>query len=330
MRVLVTGGGGFVGGATVERLVAQGHEVRSFSRGHYPALEALGVEHVAGDLGDAAAVRAACIDCDAVVHTAAKAGVWGDPAAYRRANLVGTRNVLAACRTESVSRLVYTSTPSVVHAGGDIEGKRADELPYTRHPQTAYQATKTRAEQEVLAANSAELAVVALRPHLVWGPGDPHLVPRVLERGKHGRIALPGGGEKRVDTVYIDNAADAHVAALDRLTPGADCAGRAYFVTNDEPRPLREIILAILSAGGIDARVVAIPTPLAKAAGALLESGFRRAQLEREPPLTRFVAEQMSTAHWFDIEDTKRDLAWTPTVSIDEGMRRLRESLSAG
>ncbi|MCZ7679662.1 MAG: NAD-dependent epimerase/dehydratase family protein [Sandaracinaceae bacterium] len=257
--------------------------MRSFSRGRYPELDALGVEHARGDLADRAAVRRAAEGCDAVVHTAAKAGVWGSPLEYRRANVIGTENVLAACVAASIPRLVYTSTPSVVHQGGDIEG--GDEsLPYTAHASTAYQATKTEAEKLVLAAQSRALSVVALRPHLVWGPGDPHLVPRILARGRRGRVALPGGGAARVDTVYVDNAADAHVAALERLAPDAACAGRAYFVTNGEPRPLRDIVLGILRAGGVEARVVSIPPRVAHAAGALLEAAFR---LSRAPSASR-------------------------------------------
>ena len=328
MRVLLTGGGGFLGGAIAARLVARGHSVRSFSRGRYDSLDALGVTHVRGDLSDRASVIAAAQGCDAVVHTAAKAGVWGAYDDYRRANLDGTRNVLAACRAHHIPKLVYTSTPSVVHAGGPIEG--GDEsLPYTERPSTAYQATKTQAEREALEANREHLSVVALRPHLIWGPGDPHLVPRILARGRRGRIALPGGGRELVDTVYVDNAADAHVAALDRLGPDSACTGKAYFVTNDDPRPMREIVLAILRAGGIaDPKVVPIPNGVARFAGALMEKAFTLARAEREPPLTRFVVQQLSTAHWFDISAAKRDLGWAPAVSIEDGMERLRVSLS--
>lgn len=328
MRVLLTGGGGFLGGAIARALVASGHSVRSFSRGHYPALEAAGVQHVSGDLADRDAVIAAARGCDAVVHTAAKAGVWGEPREYRRANLDGTRNVLAACRAHAIPRLVYTSTPSVVHRPGGVEG--GDEsLPYTSEPDvTPYVETKTRAEREVLEAHGRPTSVVALRPHLVWGPGDPHLVPRILARGRRGRIALPGGGRARVDTVYVDNAADAHVAALEHLAPDAVCAGKAYFVSNGEPMPLRDIVLGILEAGGVERpRVVPVPRRLARVAGAALERAYRAAKIEREPPLTRFVAESLSTPHWFDIGAARRDLEWTPRVSIAEGLDRLRAAL---
>jgi nucleoside-diphosphate-sugar epimerase len=320
MRVLVTGGAGFLGAAIVRELSAQ-HEVRTFSRGPNEA----DVEHVRGDIADASAVREAARGCDAIVHTAAKAGVWGDYDEYRRANVVGTKNVLAACREHTIARLVYTSTPSVVHPGGDIEG--GDEsLPYARHPSTAYQATKIEAERLVLGAQTSSLCVVALRPHLIWGPGDPHLIPRIVARGARGRIALPRGGAHLVDTVYVDNAAEAHRMALQ--APALACAGRAYFITNGEPRPLSNIVLGILRAAGIEAKVVSIPQPIAHAAGALLEGAFKLARTSREPPLTRFVAEQLSTAHYFDIGAARRDLGWTPRISIDEGLERLRASFA--
>lgn len=330
MRVLLTGGGGFLGRAIARRLVESDHSVRSFSRGPHEELAALGVSHVQGDLADRAAVIAAAKGCDAVVHTAAKAGVWGAYQKYRRANLDGTRNVIAACRAHQVPKLVYTSTPSVVYSGGDVEG--GDEsLPYTEQASTPYQATKTQAEREVLDANGERLSVVALRPHLIWGPGDPHLVPRIVSRARGGRIALPGGGRRLVDTVYVDNAADAHVDALARLGPDAACAGRAYFITNGEPRPLREIVLGILRASGVaNPRVVPIPMRIARTAGLLLETAFRLTRVEREPPLTRFVVEQLSTAHWFDIGAAKRDLGWSPAVSIDEGLERLTAAFREG
>jgi len=328
MKVLLTGGGGFLGGATARRLVAKGHEVRSFSRGRYPDLDALGIEHISGNLGDRDAVIAAAEGCDAVVHTAAKAGVWGAYADYEQTNLEGTRNVIAACRAHGISRLVHTSSPCVVHAGDGIEG--GDEsLPYVENPMSSYQATKTQAEREALEASDSDLGVVALRPHNIWGPGDPHLVPRILARARGGRIALPGGGAHVVDTVYVDNAADAHVAALEHLGPGSPLAGRAYFVTNDEPVPLRDIVVGVLRASGIEKpKVVAIPRPVAHFAGAMLEDAFTLFRAEREPPLTRFVAAQLSTAHWFDISAAKRDFEWAPAISIDEGLRRLGKSLA--
>jgi nucleoside-diphosphate-sugar epimerase len=326
-RVLVTGGGGFLGKAIVERLVARGDAVRSFSRGHYPALDALGVESVRGDLGEPGAVRAAVRGCDAVIHTAALAGVWGPFRDYHRANLLGTRHVLEACRAEGVERLVHTSTPSVVHDGGDVvDGD--ESLPYGRVYRTAYQVTKIEAEREVLREH--RVRVVALRPHLVWGPGDPHLVPRIVARGRRGLLPLPDGGRAVVDTTYIDNAADAHVAALDALVPGAACIGRAYFITNGEPRPLREIVEAIWACAGVEARVLPLPRRVAEVAGAVLEDAFGLLRSRREPPLTRFVAEQLGTTHHFSIAAAARDLGWAPRVSLDEGFERLAAWFSTG
>ncbi|MEZ4473497.1 MAG: NAD-dependent epimerase/dehydratase family protein [bacterium] len=327
-RVLVTGGGGFLGGAVVDRLLARGLEVRSFARGAYPALAARGVEVHQGDLADAAAVSAAVAGCEAVIHVAALPGVWGPASAFERANTLGTQHILDACRAHGVGRLVYTSTPSVVHAGGDIEG--ADEsLPYPDHFATHYPRTKAAAERAVLAANGPDLATIALRPHLIWGPGDNHLVPRILARARAGRLRLVGGGKKLVDTTYIDNAADAHLDALDRLTPRSASAGRAYFISNGEPRPMADIINAMLAAGGLGPCTRTISPRAAWAVGAVLEGVFGLLRLEREPPMTRFVAEQLSTAHWYDISAARRDLGYAPAVSLDEGFRRLQAALAA-
>ena len=240
MRVLLTGGGGFLGGATARALRERGHEVRSFSRGAYPALEALGVTHVRGELARADDVIRAAEGCEAVVHSAAKAGVWGDYPEYWRANVEGTRSVLAACRAHGIRRLVHVSTPAVVHAGGDILGGDGS-LPYVARFWTHYQETKTWAEREALAARGPDLAVVALRPHLIWGPGDPHMTPRILSRIRRGRIALPGPGDNLIDTLYVDNGAEALARALEALEPGAPHDGRAYFITNGEPRPVRDM-----------------------------------------------------------------------------------------
>ncbi len=321
MRVLLTGGGGFLGGATARRLREAGHEVRSFSRGRYPALEALGVEHVQGDLADTEAVTRAARGCDAVVHTAAKAGVWGAFEDYWRANVLGTRSVIAACRAASITRLVHTSSPAVVH-DGDVHG--GDEsMPYVSRFHSHYQETKTLSEREALGARGEGLAVTALRPHLIWGPGDPHMAPRILARIRGGRIALPRGGAGLIDTLYVDNGADALLHALERLEPGAPCDGRAYFITNGEPRTTARMVCDIAAALGRPARPVAIPMPVARAAGAALESAFTWARTRREPPFTRFSVEQIGGTHYFDIGAAARDLAWTPRVSIDEGLARL-------
>jgi len=327
VKALVTGGGGFLGGAIVRLLRARGDEVRSFARGHYPALEESGVEVHRGDIGDTTAVARAVEGMDVVFHVAGLTGVWGPYEEYHRVNVTGTENVLAACRGHGVRRLVFTSTPSVVHAGRDIEG--GDEsLPYAAAFSTHYPRTKAVAERLVLAADDQLLSTVALRPHLVWGPGDNHLVPRIVARGRARRLRLIGDRPNVVDTVYVDNAADAHLAAADRLAPGAPCAGKPYFITNGEPLPLAEIINGILGAAGLPPVTRRIPVPMALALGGLAELLYGVLRIRSEPPITRFVARQLSTSHWFDISAARRDLGYEPRVSIEEGLSRLAASLS--
>ena len=326
MNALVTGGGGFLGSAIVRRLVARGDRVRSLSRGRYPELDALGVEQIQGDMTDAGAVDRAVAGCDVVFHVAAKAGVWGPYADYYRANVLGTQHLLDACRKHDVHRLVFTSSPSVVFDGRDMEG--VDEsAPYPAHYEAAYPKTKAEAERRVLAANGADLATVALRPHLIWGPGDNHLTPRILERGRAGRLRRIGRANKLIDSVTIDNAADAHLLAADRLSPGSPIAGKAYFITNGEPVPLWDLVNRILAAGGVLPVTRTIPTWLAYTVGWLLETAYTVLRRRDEPPLTRFVVRELTTAHWFNIEAARRDLGYEPKVSIEEGLRRLAASL---
>lgn len=325
MQLLVTGGGGFLGQALCRALRAQGHEVRSFSRSRYDVLDALGVEQVQGDLTRRDAVIAAAQACDAVLHNAAKAGAWGSYASYFDANVVGTRHVIDACRAHGITRLVHTSTPSVTHrATHPVAGGTADSVPYATDLKAPYAATKLIAEREVLAANDATLSTIALRPRLIWGVGDTQLVPRLVTRAKAGRLRLIGGGDNVVDTTYIDNAAQAHVDALHALAPGAACAGRAYFISNGEPRTMRDTINALLSA--VDAPTVeaSLPFPLAYAIGATCEALWHALPLTGEPPLTRFLAEQLATTHWYDMAPARADFGYLPRVSFDEGLARLR------
>jgi len=328
MRVLVTGGGGFLGSALCRALVARGDQVRSLSRGDYPTLAASGVETHRGDVAEAAVVMKAVAGCDAVCHVAAKAGVWGPFAEYYQANVVGTQNVIDASRKHGVSRLVYTSSPSVVYAGGDECG--IDEsAPYPERYLTHYPRTKSEAERLALAANDASLATVALRPHLIWGPGDNHLLPRLMAGAKAGRLRRVGDGQNVVDTTYIDNAVQAHVAALDRLSPLAACAGRAYFIANDQPQPLWELIDRMLAAGGVPPVTQSISARKAYFAGALLELVYGALWLPGEPPMTRFVARQLATSHWYNLTAAKRDLGYSPTVTVEEGLERLKQWLNS-
>ncbi|HST44952.1 MAG TPA: 2-alkyl-3-oxoalkanoate reductase [Luteimonas sp.] len=328
MNLLVTGGGGFLGQALCRGLVAQGHAVTSFNRGRYPALDALGVHQLQGDLADRRAVVAACAGMDAVLHNAAKAGAWGDYEDYHRANVVGTGNVLAGCRAHGVPRLVYTSTPSVTHrATHPVAGGTADNVPYGEGFKAPYATTKLIAEKIVLAANDDLLATVALRPRLIWGPGDNQLLPRLVERARAGRLRFVGGGDNVIDTTYIDNAAQAHLDALAHLDIGAACAGRAYFISNGEPKPVREIVNALLEAAGAPRVHATLPFPVAFAIGAGCEGLWTLLRLRGEPPLTRFLAEQLSTTHWYDMAPATRDFGYVPRVSIAEGLERLRRSL---
>ncbi|WP_243371539.1 NAD-dependent epimerase/dehydratase family protein [Geotalea sp. SG265] len=328
MRALVTGGGGFLGSAIVRLLMARGDEVVSFSRNRYPDLEKLGVRQVSGDLADPDAVTAAAAGCDIVFHVAAKAGIWGDYADYHRANVTGTENVLAACRKNGIRRLVYTGSPSVVFDGHDVEGGN-ESLPYPDHFETNYPKTKAIAEQLVLAANSPSLATVSLRPHLIWGPGDNHLVPRIIARAKAGKLRRIGKCPCLVDTVYVDNAAEAHLLAADRLEHGSPVAGKAYFISNGDPIPLWEMVNAILNAAGLPPVNRTISPTVAYGVGALCETLWQLLPLKDEPPMTRFVARELSTAHWFDISAARRDLGYEPRISITEGLQHLEAWLSS-
>lgn len=326
MKALVTGGGGFLGGAIVRKLLARGDTVVSLTRTAYPWLDELGVKQIHANLTDPAAMRTAAEGCDVVFHVAAKAGVWGRTADFHATNVVGSRVVLDTCRAAAVRRLVFTSTPSVVHTGAGIEGGN-ESLPYPTHFEADYPQTKAEAEKLVLAANGPDLATIALRPHLIWGPGDPHLIPRVLSRGRAGKLRRVGDTPVTVDVTYVDNAADAHLNAADRLAPGSTCAGKAYFISNGEPVELYDFLNRVLALVGLPSITRTVPLWKAKLAGRVLEGVYGLLRLRGEPPMTRFVAEQLGTSHWFDISAAHRDLGYTPAVSIEDGLQRLAISL---
>ncbi|PRP98274.1 3 beta-hydroxysteroid dehydrogenase/Delta 5--_4-isomerase [Enhygromyxa salina] len=322
MTVLVTGGGGFIGKSILRALLDRGQRVRSLCRGDYPWLREWGVDVHRGDVADADAVSRAVAGCEAVFHTAARVDIWGPYEAFYATNTLGTRHVIEACRAHGVAKLIYTSTPSVVHGGDAVSG--VDEsAPYPDHFEAHYPATKALAEREVLAANGPELATVAIRPHLVWGPGDSSMMPRVVAKARAGRVRMIGAPQK-IDTVYIDNAVDAHLGALDRLEPGAALAGRAYFVTQGEPLEGPAFINDLLGAAGLPPVTKTISVAKARAAATVIEGLWRLLGIKAEPPLTRFVVSQLSTAHWYDISAARRDLGYAPKVSYDEGMERLR------
>jgi nucleoside-diphosphate-sugar epimerase len=329
MKVLVTGGGGFLGGAIVKGLLARGHSVRVLGRHDYPALRSTGVELFRADVADALAVRAAVDSCDAVVHTAARVGSWGRYRHFHETNVTGTENVLTACKACGVQRLVFTSSPSVVHSGLDAEG--IDESsPYARTFEAHYPRTKAQAERLVLAANDERLATIALRPHLIMGPGDTQLLPRVAAKARAGRLFLPGGPPKLVDWTYIDDAAQAHWLALERLSPTAPCAGRAYFISQGAPVTVVELITRILAAAGVSAPQRTLSPALLYLAGCLAEGLFTMGlTYDREPPITRFVARQLTTSHWFNISAARRDLGYEPTVTLDQALEQIGNAMTS-
>jgi len=327
--VLVTGGGGFLGSAIVRMLHAKGQAVRSLTRRPYPELDALGVVQFLGDVADFAIVSRAVAGCLTVFHVAAKAGLWGTYPQYHNSNVVGTQNVIAACREHGVRRLIYTSSPSVVFAGHDLEG--VDEsVPYAKHYEAAYPATKAIAEKLVLANNDSTLATVSLRPHLIWGPGDNNILPRIYARARAHRLFRIGHRNPLIDLTYIDNAALAHLLAAERLEPGSPITGRAYFIAQGQPVPVWDMVNRFLEAAHLPPVKRSIPAPLVVMAGGFLETLYTLLRLPGEPRMTRFLARELSTAHWYNLDAARRDLGYSPRVSIEEGLRRLAESMCAG
>lgn len=326
MKALVTGGGGFLGSAIVKALRQKGHSVKTIQRGDYPFLTEWGAESITGDLTNLEDVILATKSCDMVFHVAAKAGVWGDYNEYYLANVVATKNVISACKKNNITSLVYTSTPSVVFDGRDEHG--IDEsAPYSRLFFNAYQQTKAIAEQCVLAANSHDFKTVALRPHLIWGARDPHLVPRIIKRAKAGRLRLVGTQNKQVDSCYIDNAVHAHILAAECLRTDAQCAGKAYFISNDEPLTMATLINKILNAAEMPLVSKTLNANTAYYLGVIFEKLYTLLRIKQEPPMTRFIAKQLACAHWFNLTAAKRDFAYAPKITVDEGIKRLHESL---
>ncbi|MGF1503573.1 MAG: NAD-dependent epimerase/dehydratase family protein [Anaerolineae bacterium] len=319
---LVTGGGGFVGRALVKRLLGMGMAVRSFARGDYPALREMGAETARGDLADPHAVKAAAAGCDVIFHVAAKAGAWGSVESFYKPNVTGTSTVLAACREHGIRKLVYTSTPSVATGRRAIEG--ADEsVGYAEQFDSPYGETKAIAERMVLAANGDDLATVALRPRLIWGPGDTQIFPRIVERAQRGTPIKIGTPPILIDTTYIDNCVDAHILAYQKLDIGAACAGKAYFISNGDPRDVGEIIDRMCAVAGVDAPAQRIGRGAALTAAGLIEMTWRLLRRDGEPPLTRMVVLGLSTPNYFDISAARKELGYEPKVGIEEGFERL-------
>ncbi len=321
MKVLVTGASSLIGAGVANSLAARGNDVVCLQRSHSVLVDDPVAQHL-GDIRDGVVVAEAATGCDAIVHVAAKVGVVGPWEDYRSVNVDGTTNVMAAALDRGVSRVVHVSSPSVAHGGEPIVGGAAD-APVLGRRHAWYPESKAMAEIVALDAASGDVGVVAVRPHLVWGPGDTQLVGRIVERARAGRLALVGGGRALVDTTYIDNAVAALVSALDAVHPGAECSGRAYVVSNGEPRMIRELVEGICSAAGVPFAPRDVSLRVGRSAGAVVERVWPILRRSDEPPLTQFLAEQLGTAHWFDSRPARDDLGYSPTVSIDEGLRRL-------
>jgi len=326
-NVLVTGGGGFLGKAIVKNLLAQGVRVTSFSRRFYPELERMGAAQIQGDLADQGAVAAAVRNMDTVFHVAAKPGIWGRYKAYYRVNVTGTENVIAACLANGRPRLIHTSSPSVVFDDRDMEN--ADEsVPYPDVYLAPYPETKAIAEKKVVRAAGQGLPVIILRPHLIWGPGDNHLVPGIINRAR--RLKIIGRTDDLVDTIYVDNAADAHILAADALTDRPELSGNIYFISQDAPVSKWEMANAFLDAAGLPPIRGHVSAGTAYAAGWVFERLYRLFGIQSDPPMTRFAAKELATSHWFNISRAKQDLGYTPRISTDEGLDRLARWLWQG
>ncbi len=324
MKLFVTGGGGFLGHAIVRLLFAHRHEVVTFSRGGYPTFDQLGVTHFQGDLSDYAVLKKAMMGCEAVFHVAAKTGVWGKYEDFYMANVTGTENVLQACRELGIRNLVFTSSPSVVYHGKDSEGHN-ESLPYPKKYDAYYPQTKAIAEKLVMAANDASLKTVSLRPHLIWGPEDPHFLPRLFEKSKAGKLRILGNSINRVDCIYIDNAAKAHLQAFTRLLLNpTQVEGKTYFISQDVPIPIATLINQLLAIANIPPVTKHLSPGIARFAGRLLETTYRILRISAEPAITLFLAKQLSTSHWYDISAAKQDFGYEVEVSIEEGMERLQ------
>lgn len=330
-KALVTGGGGFVGKALTRLLLERGLEVVVVGRSHYPDLVKPKVTLAQGDIRDKKFLIDVSRDCDTIFHVAAKAGIWGKRDEYYSINVIGTENVIAACQANNIGRLIHTSTPSVIFNSRDLCG--VDEsTPYASRFLCDYVETKIMAEQTVLAANFGPLRTTALRPHLVWGPGDTNLIPRLLARGRRGLLKRVGKGNNLVDISYIDNVATAHLLAAEGLELNDKVAGKAYFISQGEPVNLWQWIDRLLAMVDIPPVEKRVGFWQARMAGAMLESLFKLLKRNEEPIMTRFLAEQLAHSHWFSIEAARRDFGYEPLVNTDQGMRRtaawLKKSLS--
>ncbi len=328
MKVLVTGGGGFLGTGIVRRLLARGDCVTVLGRRNYVHLDDEVIQ-IQADIRDKEIVLETTKGQDVVFHAAAVPGIWGSASMFNGINVEGTRNIIEGCRAHAVKKLIYTSSPSVVYNGTDMENVDESAL-YPDSYECDYARTKAMAELLVLGANGVDgLATVSLRPHLIWGPEDPHLVPRLLDRAKKHRLVQVGDGMNKVDIVYIDNAVEGHILACDALTLESPVAGKCYFLSDGKPVVLWDWINELLQRMNLPKVKIKISYQRAKQLGGILEWVYGTLKIKSEPPMTSFLASQLATSHYFDISNARKDFNYAPVIDQNEGMNRLIQFLSA-
>lgn len=325
-NVMVTGGGGFLGKAIVKKLLKRNHNVISFSRNFYPQLEKMGVEQIQGDLINKNAVTKAFENIEVVFHVAAKAGMWGPFEDFFQANVIGTKNVIYACLKNDIKQLIYTSSPSVVSDKKE-KANINESAPYPKKYLTPYSETKAAAEMLIRKVSGKALKTIIIRPHLIWGPGDNHLVPRLIKRAP--KLRRIGPGDCLMDTIYIENAADVHVLASEKLDENHSLSGNIYFVSQDEPIAPWDMVDAVLGAAGLPPVKGHVSTKTAYIAGAVFEFAYKLFNFKTDPPITRFAAIELGTSHWFNISKVKKDLGYYPKVSTKEGLKRLKRWFSS-
>lgn len=320
MKVLVTGGGGFLGTYICKELLKQNYEVMNFSRNSYIHLEEMGIQTIKGDISNYEDVKSALENIDGIFHVAALAGVWGNKNKFYKINTLGTQNIVKAAKELGIKNFVYTSTPSVVFELDDIEN--GDEsLAYPAHYLTSYAYTKSLAEKHVLSNCDDNFHAVSIRPHLIWGPGDPHIIPRLIEKARAGKLKQVGDGNNLVDVIYVENAAIAHVLAFNKLVENKNISGRAYFIGQERPVNLWQFINQILHYAKVDLIEDSISFKKAYFIGHALEIIFKIAGVEKpEPPITRFVACQLAKSHYFSHQRAQEDFGFSPKVSIEKGL----------
>lgn len=321
MKALITGGAGFLAQYIVEKLLERGDEVRSFARGSYPELESLGVECIRGDLRNADDVKAACEGCDVVFHVAALAGMWGNYDLFYDINVKGTEHIIDACKAHGIKKLVYTSSPSVVFPMGDLEGVDESQ-PYPDRYYSPYAKTKAIAEQKVLAANGPDLATCSLRPHLIWGPRDTHILQLLIDRSREGKLIQIGEGKNLVDLTYVENGADAHLQAADALEPESAVAGKAYFISDGAPVNLWDWVNDFLKRMELPTVSKTVSEKTAMRIAGVMEGVYKALPFLGTPKLTRFMVSNFATSHYFDISAARNDFGYDPKITNEEGLKR--------